>query len=140
MNRSQIYLKLVGLIIKNGKKRLAFKHFYNSLGFIKQKFKLNSIGLLFIAIRRVMPIISVKKKYKAGQVLYVPYILTEDMRIKLAIRWIIKAAKERIQAQSFFEKLAFEIFDAANNKGEAIRYKQQLYSLALRNRSNIRYL
>lgn len=86
MNRSQIYLKLVGLIIKNGKKRLAFKHFYNSLGFIKQKFKLNSIGLLFIAIRRVMPIISVKKKYKAGQVLYVPYILTEDMRIKLAIR------------------------------------------------------
>lgn len=140
MNRSEIYLKLVGLITKRGKKRLALNHFFDALGFIKQKFKLNAVSLLFLAVRKLMPIISVKKKYKAGQVMYVPYILTENMRIKLALRWIVKAAKERTQAQSFVEKLSFEIFDAANNKGEAIKHKQQLYALALRNRSNIRFL
>jgi small subunit ribosomal protein S7 len=140
MKRSEVYLKLVSLIMKNGKKRMALKHFFGCLSFIKQKFKLNAMGLLMLALRKLMPLISVKKKYKAGQVVYVPYILTEDISIKLGLRWIIKAAKERIQAQSFVEKLAFEIYDAANNKGEAIKYKQQLYALALRNRSNIRYL
>ena len=86
MQRTEVYLKLVSLIMKNGKKRLAFKHFFESMNFIKQKFKLPGLGLVLTALRRLMPLVSVKKKYKAGQVLYVPYIVTDDMRIKLAIR------------------------------------------------------
>jgi small subunit ribosomal protein S7 len=86
MKRNEIYLKLINLIMKNGKKRLAFKHFFNSLAFIKQRLKLNAVSVLFTAIRKLMPIISVKKKYKAGQVIYVPYVLTDDMRIKIALR------------------------------------------------------
>lgn len=86
MQRSQVYLKLVSLIMKNGKKRLAFKSFFDCLAFIKQKFKVPALGLVLTALRKLMPLISVKKYYKAGQVSYVPYVLTEDMRIKLALR------------------------------------------------------
>lgn len=140
MVRSEIYVKLLGLIIKNGNKKLAVKILADMFKFIKINFKLNPLKVIMQALLNVRPLVSLKKKYRAGQAMQVPFFITGNVSVKLALRWIIKAAKERPEPIPFSEKLAYEFHDAFLRKGGAINYKRQLYIIALKNKTLIKNL
>jgi len=131
-----IYEKLINLLIKCGKKKKALNIFFSAFKFIKIKTRKNPNLILKIAIKNLKPAIGMRKVYIAGQSKLMPALISKIIAIKLALKWLIKGARDRLQNKPFFEKLAIEIYEASFDKGYSNKYKKQWYLSILKNRSN----
>lgn len=135
--RLNIYKKFICIILKDGKKTKAINFFFKTLFFLKLKYKKSSGEIIEKALINLMPYFFVKKYYVAGKIKYIPFILKEEMSINKAIKWLIKASRLNKKKDLFFKNLTYEIFNASQNKGEAIKLKNQLYFLCYEYRTYI---
>lgn len=131
-----VLTRLINRIMKGGKKTLAQRLVYRALEKIRQKGE-DPIKIFEIAIANVGPRVEVRPRRMGGASYQVPMEVRGDRRQSLAIRWIIEAAEKRPSKEyrTFDQKLAAELWDAAQNQGEAIKKRNIVIRMAEANRA-----
>ena len=130
-----IVAKFINNLMKQGKKSLAEKIFYQSIDKIKKQGKVdNGIELFKKALENVAPVLEVKSKRIGGATYQVPIEISEGRRMALAMRWIIGYSKSR-KGQTMADRLAAELLAAANNDGSAVKKKEDTHRMAEANKA-----
>ena len=136
---SALIQRFINGIMKNGKKRLAEKVFYDAIDIMGEKTKSKEpISLFNKAIDNVKPSLEVKSRRVGGSTYQIPIEVPADRRGSLAIRWIINFAKQR-KGKNMQEQLADELIDAANNTGSAVKKKIDTHKMAEANKAFAHY-
>ena len=130
-----IVAKYINNLMKQGKKSLAEKIFYQSIEKIKKQGKVDDgIELFKKALENVAPVLEVKSKRIGGATYQVPIEISEGRRMALAMRWIIGYSKSR-KGQTMADRLAAELLAAANNDGSAVKKKEDTHRMAEANKA-----
>ena len=127
--------KFINTLMKQGKKSLAEKIFYQSIEKIKKQGKVDDgIELFNRALENVAPVLEVKSKRIGGATYQVPIEVSERRRMALAMRWIITFAQAR-KGQTMADRLAAELLAAANNEGSSVKKKEDTHKMAEANKA-----
>ena len=130
-----IVAKFINNLMKQGKKSLAEKIFYQSIEKIKEQGKVDDgIELFKKALENVSPVLEVKSKRIGGATYQVPIEISESRRLALAMRWIISFSKSR-KGQTMADRLAAELLAAANNEGSSVKKKEDTHRMAEANKA-----
>ena len=126
--------KFINGIMESGKKSIAEKIFYGALDLIESKMSEEGIKVFKKAMSNVKPSVEVKSRRIGGATYQVPIEVRPNRRQSLAIKWIRDNAKDR-SGKSMLDKLAEELIEAANNRGGAIKKKEDVYKMAEANKA-----
>ena len=126
--------KFVNMIMQSGKKSTAEAIMYNALDAISQRGKGESLEVLDQALENVSPMVEVKSRRVGGATYQVPVEVRADRRVTLAMRWIIDAARRRGE-KSMQLKLAGELMDASENRGSAVKKREDTHRMAEANKA-----
>jgi small subunit ribosomal protein S7 len=130
--------KFMNSIMRAGKKSVAENIVYGALDLIEGKTKSNPIGVFQQALDNVMPAIEVRSRRVGGATYQVPVEVRSSRRQALGIRWIIIAARERNE-KTMTERLSAELLDASNNRGNAVKKREDTHRMAEANRAFSHY-
>ncbi len=130
--------KLIGLMMREGKRSIAEKICYESFALIKQKSGLEPLKVFRNAVENVKPAVEVKSRRVGGASYQVPVEVRSNRRASLALRWLTSYAKQR-SGRSMEEKLAAELIDASNNTGGAIKKRDDTHKMAEANKAFAHY-
>ena len=134
----KLVAKFVNTIMSRGKKSVAESIFYRSLNIVEARTKEDSLGVFKRAIENTRPTVEVRSRRVGGATYQVPIEVRPQRRLSLSMRWLIQASRERGE-KSMEEKLAAEFIDAANNRGTAIKKKEDTHRMAEANRAFAHY-
>ena len=132
--RSYIHSKFLNLLMYDGKKNVARKIVDESLTKAALKLGNPTKDILQTAILNVSPDIEVKSRRMGSSIYQVPVPLDQSRKINLGIRFLITASRSR-RENTMVDKLSLELVDAFNNKGVAIKKKDDLHKLGEQNKS-----
>jgi small subunit ribosomal protein S7 len=130
--------KFINGIMRQGKKCTAEQIFYGALGIIKDKTQSDPVKMFKQAMDNAKPILEVRPRRVGGATYQVPVEVRPERKVALAIRWIIGYAKQRSE-KTMEEKLSGELLDAANNRGAAIKKKEDTHKMAEANKAFAHY-
>jgi len=133
-----VLTKFMNSIMKEGKKSAAERIVYGALDQMEGKVKQNPIELFHQALQNVMPALEVRSRRVGGATYQVPVEVRLDRRQALAIRWIISAARGRNE-NTMVERLSGELLDAVNNRGTAVKKREDTHRMAEANRAFSHY-
>jgi small subunit ribosomal protein S7 len=133
-----VLTKFMNSLMFEGKKSAAERIVYGALGRIEAKAKRDAIQLFHEALDNVKPAIEVRSRRVGGATYQVPVEVRTDRRQALAIRWIINAARARDE-NTMEERLSGELLDAANNRGSAVKKREDTHRMAEANRAFSHY-
>ena len=136
--RSTIIPKLINSIMYDGKKTVAEKIVYDAIDKIKSKSKEEPINIFNEAINNLKPTVEVRSRRVGGATYQVPVEVRSDRKQALAIRWILDAARNRSEA-TMLERLSNELVDASQNKGIAVKKREDTLKMAEANRAFSHY-
>lgn len=129
-----IVAKFINCMMEKGKKNVAQKIFYTAVENAGKKLNLEGIQVFKQALENVKPIIEVRPRRVGGATYQVPMEVRTNRRNSLAIRWIINAARSRSE-RGMINKLTAEILDAYNNKGGAVKKREDVHKMAEANKA-----
>jgi small subunit ribosomal protein S7 len=129
-----IVAKFINCMMRSGKKSVSQKIFYSAMEVIKNKTNIDGIQVFRQALENVKPQIEVRPRRVGGATYQVPMEVRPERRISLAIRWIISAARARNE-RTMINKLALELIDAYNNKGGAVKKREDVHKMAEANKA-----
>ena len=132
--KSTIIPKLVNSIMNDGKKTIAEKIIYDSIDKIKSKSKEEPINIFNEAINNLRPTVEVRSRRVGGATYQVPVEVKSKRSQALALRWLIDASRKR-KDKKMSDKIFNEIFDAYQNKGSAIKKKEDTHRMAESNKA-----
>jgi small subunit ribosomal protein S7 len=130
--------KFMNAVMYAGKKSVAEAIVYGALEAIENKTKQNPIGIFEQALDNVMPSIEVRSRRVGGATYQVPVEVRNVRRQALGIRWIISAARDRNE-KTMMERLSAELLDASNNRGNAVKKREDVHKMAEANRAFSHY-
>ncbi len=130
--------KFINGIMRRGKKSVAEGIFYHALDIIKDKTHSDPVKVFSQAMNNVKPLIEVRPRRVGGATYQVPVEVRPERKVALAIRWIIGFAKQRSE-KTMEEKLSAELIDAANNRGAAIKKREDTHKMAEANKAFAHY-
>jgi small subunit ribosomal protein S7 len=130
--------KFMNTIMIQGKKSVAEAIVYGALEAIEGKTKSDPIKVFEQALDNVMPSIEVRSRRVGGATYQVPVEVRSVRRQALGIRWIISAARERNE-KTMTERLSAELLDASNNRGNAVKKREDVHRMAEANRAFSHY-
>lgn len=133
-----VVTKLMNSIMYAGKKSAAETIVYGAFGIIEGKTKQNPLGVFEQALNNVMPSIEVRSRRVGGATYQVPVEVRTTRRQALGLRWIISAARERNE-KTMTERLSAELLDASNNRGNAVKKREDVHKMAEANRAFSHY-
>ena len=126
--------KFINHIMKRGQKNTARKIVYGAFDILKEKTKKEPLEVFEKAIENASPFLEVRPKRIGGATYQVPREVQGNRKMALATRWIINGARSR-KGKPIAEKLANEIMEASENKGTAIKKKEDTHRMAEANRA-----
>ncbi len=136
---SVLVAKFTNGLMLDGKKSLARRLFYDAMGVIESKVTEEEPLTVFeTAMENVRPRVEVKSRRVGGATYQVPVEVRPERRNALAIRWIIAFTKSR-SGQTMSDKLAAEILDAFNNRGAAVKKRDDTHKMAEANKAFAHY-
>jgi small subunit ribosomal protein S7 len=138
---SEMLAKFMNVVMKNGKKSVAERIIYGAIDRIAEKTGRKgpeAIELLSQALDNVKPVVEVKSRRVGGATYQVPVEVRATRRQTLAMRWVIEAARERSEKSMAF-RLAHELMDAAENRGAAVRKREDTHRMAEANKAFAHY-
>jgi small subunit ribosomal protein S7 len=136
---SQLVSKFVNVLMKDGKKSVAERILYDALNTIKERTgEEDPVAVFQKAIDNVKPAVEVKSRRVGGSTYQVPIEVRPARKLALAMRWLIQAAKGRSE-KTMRLRLAGELLDAAENRGVAIKRKEDTHRMAEANRAFSHY-
>ncbi len=130
--------KFINRMMVDGKKSLAERIFYQSLDLIEEKLNENPLQVFKKAVENVRPHLEVRSRRVGGATYQVPMEVPEDRSYSLAIRWLVTSARDR-KEYTMVERLANELIDAFNEKGGAIKKREDTHRMAEANRAFAHY-
>ena len=135
---SKVLTKFINTVMLDGKKSVAQKVVYGALERIESKSGEKGIDVFNKAMDNVKPVMEVKSRRVGGATYQVPIEVRPARQQSLAIRWIVDAARKRNE-RTMVERLANELFDAANDRGAAFKKKEDMYRMAEANKAFAHY-
>lgn len=136
--KSETVAKFVNMVMLSGKKSVAEKIVYGALDAAVEKAKGEPIELLTKALDNVRPAVEVKSRRVGGATYQVPVEVRAERRTTLAMRWLVEAARKRSE-KSMERRLAGELMDAVENKGSAVKKREDTHKMADANKAFAHY-
>ena len=135
----QVLAKFINIIMRSGKKSTAEKIVYGALDEMSNRSKnTDALELFNKALGNVRPVIEVKSRRVGGATYQIPIEVRSDRSIALAMRWLVDSAKKRSE-KNMGLRLAGELLDAADNRGTAIRKREDTHKMAEANKAFSHY-
>jgi len=135
---SRLVAKFVNIMMIRGKKSTAERIMYDALASMEDRAKQEALKLFKAAVDNVKPTVEVKSRRVGGSTYQVPVEVRPDRRTSLSMRWLIGAARRRPE-RSMADKLAAELLDAANNRGTAVKKREDTHKMAEANKAFAHY-
>ena len=126
--------KFMNHVMVSGKKAVAEKIVYGALEQIKNNGSANPLEVFESALESVAPAVEVKSRRVGGATYQVPVEVRPSRRIALAMRWLVTSAKKRSE-KKMADKLANELLDASDGRGEAVKKRQDTHKMADANKA-----
>jgi small subunit ribosomal protein S7 len=136
--KNEVVTKFMNSVMSHGKKSVAEQIVYGAFDVIQTKTKQDPLGIFRNALDNVMPSIEVRSRRVGGATYQVPVEVRNERRQALGIRWIIAAARERNE-KTMVERLSAELLDASNNRGNAVKKREDTHRMAEANRAFAHY-
>ena len=133
-----VITKFMNAVMNQGKKSVAERIVYGAFERMETKAKSNPVQLFHQALDNVMPAVEVRSRRVGGATYQVPVEVRPERRQALAIRWIITAARARNE-NTMVDRLSGELLDAANNRGTAVKKREDTHKMAEANRAFSHY-
>jgi small subunit ribosomal protein S7 len=130
--------KFMNSIMREGKKSVAETIVYGALDRIQSRAKSDPLPMFHQALENVMPAVEVRSRRVGGATYQVPVEVRPERREALAIRWLINAARGR-NDKTMVERLSAELLDASNNRGSAVKKREDTHRMAEANRAFSHY-
>ena len=125
-------------LMLHGKKSTAESIVYGALDKVENKLKKSSVDLFHEALENIKPSIEVRSRRVGGATYQVPVEVRPERRQALAIRWLIKASRDRNE-NTMEERLASEIIDAVSSRGAAVKKREDTHKMAEANKAFSHY-
>jgi small subunit ribosomal protein S7 len=136
-HKSQVIARFINMVMQSGKKSVAEKIVYGALDTIGEKHA-EPIGVVEKALSNVAPAVEVKSRRVGGATYQVPVEVRTERRQALAIRWLIDAARKRGE-HTMEDRLSNELLDAVNNRGAAVKKREDTHRMAEANKAFSHY-
>jgi small subunit ribosomal protein S7 len=133
-----IVTKFMNAVMYDGKKSVAETIVYGALDQVQAKTKQEPVAVFHQALDNVAPHVEVRSRRVGGATYQVPVDVRPERRQALAIRWLITAARNRNET-TMIERLSGELMDAANNRGTAVKKREDTHKMAEANRAFAHY-
>ncbi len=131
--------RFMNAIMKDGKKSLAENIVYGALDIIAERVKDDPVKTFKKALGNISPMLEVKSRRVGGANYQVPVEVRPRRQEALAIRWLIMYSRARKSERTMREKLAMELLDAADNRGGAVKKKEDTHRMAEANKAFAHY-
>ncbi|KQW30110.1 30S ribosomal protein S7 [Rhizobium sp. Root274] len=133
-----VVTKFMNAIMLHGKKSVAESIVYGAFDVVQSKAKAEPIAIFHQALDNVAPHVEVRSRRVGGATYQVPVDVRPERRQALAIRWLITAARKRNET-TMVDRLSGELLDAANNRGSAVKKREDTHKMADANRAFSHY-
>ena len=135
---SQTVSKFINALMYQGKKSTAERIFYGAMDLVESRTNQPGVNVFKAALANLKPVVEVKSRRVGGATYQVPVEVRTSRRQALGIRWIISAARERNE-KTMTERLSAELLDASNNRGNAVKKREDTHRMAEANRAFSHY-
>jgi len=135
---SEILAKFINVVMVDGKKSTSEKIVYGALIAAAEKTGKDHLDIFVVALDNVRPTVEVKSRRVGGSTYQVPVEVRPSRRNALAMRWLVEAARKRGE-KSMAARLAGELVDAADNKGTAVKKREDVHRMAEANKAFAHY-
>src|SRR5947209_5683901 len=136
--QDRLVTKFVNDLMRKGKKSIAEQICYGAFDIIAERTKDEPLKIFKKALDNVKPVLEVKSRRVGGATYQVPVEVRQDRRLALGMRWLITYSQERGE-KTMAEKLAAEIMDASNNRGNAVKKREDTHKMAEANKAFAHY-
>ena len=133
-----VVTKFMNSIMYDGKKSVAEQIVYGALEIVETKLKSDPLQAFKQALDNVAPSIEVRSRRVGGATYQVPVEVRSTRRQALGIRWLISAARDRNE-KTMMDRLSAELLDASNNRGNAVKKREDVHRMAEANRAFSHY-
>ncbi|HEU4749540.1 MAG TPA: 30S ribosomal protein S7 [Acidimicrobiia bacterium] len=136
--RSVLVSQVINKILLKGKKDVARSIVYDSLEIVERRAGQDPVTVLKKAVDNIRPHVEVRSRRVGGASYQVPVDVPPRRSMSLAIRWLVSFSRRR-KEHTMSERLAYEILDAANNSGSAVKRKEDVHKMAESNKAFAHY-
>jgi small subunit ribosomal protein S7 len=133
-----VVTKFMNALMKDGKKSAAEKIVYGAFDIVQSKGGQDPLQVFHEAISNVKPMVEVRSRRVGGATYQVPVEVRNDRRQALAIRWLVEMSRKRSE-NTMMERLSSELLDAANNRGAAVKKREDTHRMAEANKAFSHY-
>jgi small subunit ribosomal protein S7 len=137
-HHDRMVAKFINGLMLTGKRSVAERIFYGSFDLIQERTNQSPLEVFKKAIRNVMPAIEVKSRRVGGSTYQVPVEVRPERKQALAMRWLIGYARQRAE-KTMQERLAGELLEAADNRGAAVKKREDTHKMAEANKAFAHY-
>lgn len=130
--------KFINALMSHGKKPTAERIFYGALDVLEQRYRQQPLDTFKKALDQVKPKVEVKSRRVGGATYQVPVEVRSDRRNSLAMRWIVQYSRNRGE-KSMVERLAAELMEASQGRGNAVKKKDDVHKMAEANKAFAHY-
>lgn len=136
--RSERVAKFINMVMRHGKKPLAERIVYGAFELIKSRGHEDPIAVFEKALENVMPVVEVRPRRVGGATYQVPIEVRPERRVSLGMRWLVDAARNRHE-KTMQQRLAAELLEAMENRGAAVKKKEDTHRMAEANKAFAHY-
>ena len=136
--RNETVAKFINVVMKSGKKAAAEKIVYGALNTMAERSKKDPIEMFNQALSNVKPLVEVKSRRVGGATYQVPVEVRSGRQTALAMRWVVEAARTR-SGKSMAARMADELMDAADKRGNAVKKREDVHRMAEANKAFSHY-
>ena|SRR3989344_5503588 len=136
--RSETVAKFISVVMKSGKKSTAEKIVYGALNTMAERSKKDPLEMFNQALGNVKPMVEVKSRRVGGATYQVPVEVRSGRQMALAMRWVVDAARNR-SGKSMAGRMADELMDAADKRGNAVKKREDVHRMAEANKAFSHY-
>ena len=129
-----VLTKFMNSLMLHGKKSTAESIVYGALDKVEDKLKKSSVDIFHEALENIKPSIEVRSRRVGGATYQVPVEVKSNRSQALALRWILSASRKR-KNKTMSEKLFYELMDASQNKGSAVKKREDTHKMAESNKA-----
>ncbi len=136
--RSERVAKLINMVMRHGKKSLAERIVYGAFDIIRSRGYDDPVSVVERALENTMPVVEVRPRRVGGATYQVPIEVRPERRVSLGMRWLVEAARKRSE-KTMQQRLAAELLEAMENRGAAVKKKEDTHRMAEANRAFAHY-
>jgi small subunit ribosomal protein S7 len=135
---SQLVSKFINVIMRDGKKTVAERILYDALDIVSERSDEDPMKVFKKAVENIKPAVEVKSRRVGGSTYQVPIEVRPSRRLALSFRWLLQSAQRRGE-KTMKQRLAGELLDAAENRGAAIKKREDTHRMAEANKAFAHY-